>query len=115
MEKAGIVKLTNLNNTSFRLKYTPQVWKIAEVIMIPKPRTPLNEVNSHRPISLLPVVSKLFENFLLKRVKIIIERKYVIPMHQFGFREKHFIIEEEHRLTDVIENTLEETMHNNFI
>jgi hypothetical protein len=33
----GTVKLTRLINGSFRLKHTPQVWKTAEVIMIPKP------------------------------------------------------------------------------
>jgi hypothetical protein len=45
------VKLTHLINSSFRLKHTPQVWKIAEVIMVPKPGKPLNEVSSYRPIS----------------------------------------------------------------
>jgi hypothetical protein len=53
------------------------------------------------------VVSKLFEK-LLKRLKIIIERKDIIPMHQFRLREKHSTIEQLHRLTDFIENTLEE-------
>jgi hypothetical protein len=57
---------------------------------------------------LLLVVLKVCEKLLLKRLKIIIERKDIIPMHQFGFREKHSTIEQLHRLTDVIENTLEE-------
>jgi hypothetical protein len=70
---------------SFRLKYTPKVWKIAEVIMISKPGKQLNEITSYRPLSLLPVVSELFQKLLLKRLKIIIERKDIIPMHQFGF------------------------------
>jgi predicted metallopeptidase len=94
----------------------PQVWKIAEVIMVPKPNKQLNEVTSYRPISLLPVVSKLFEKLLLKRLKIIIERKDIIPMYQFGFREKHSTIEQVHRLTDVIEKNArrKESMCNNF-
>jgi hypothetical protein len=85
----------------------PQVWKIAEVSMIPEPEKPLNEVTSHRPISLLPMVSKLFEKLLLKRLKIIIEKKD-IPTCQFGFRDKHSTIEQVHGLTDKIENVLEE-------
>jgi hypothetical protein len=36
LPRNGLVKLTHLINTSFILKYTPQVWKIAEVLMIPK-------------------------------------------------------------------------------
>jgi hypothetical protein len=61
LPRKGVVKLTNLINASFILKYTLQAWKIAEVIMISKPGKPSNEVTSHRPISLLPVVSKQFE------------------------------------------------------
>jgi hypothetical protein len=57
--------------------------------MIPKPGKRLNEVTLYRPISLLPVVSKLYEKLLLKRLKILIERKDIMPMHQFGFGEKH--------------------------
>jgi hypothetical protein len=57
----------------------PQVWKISEVIMIPKPGKPPNEVTSHRPIALLPVASKLFEKLLLKRLEIIIESKDIAP------------------------------------
>jgi hypothetical protein len=63
----------------------PQVWKIAEVILAPKPGKQLNKVTSYKPISLLSVVPKLFEKLLLKRLKIIIKRKDVIPMHLFGF------------------------------
>jgi hypothetical protein len=42
LPRKGIVKLTHLINASFRLKYTPEVWKIVEVIMIPKPGKQLN-------------------------------------------------------------------------
>jgi hypothetical protein len=61
LPRKGVVKLTHLINASVRLKYTPQAWKIADLIKIPKPGKPSNEVTSHRPISLPPVVSKLFE------------------------------------------------------
>jgi hypothetical protein len=55
------VKLTNLINASFHLKYVSQLWKVAEVITIPKPGKPQHDATSYRPISLLPVLSKLFE------------------------------------------------------
>jgi hypothetical protein len=76
--------------------------------MIPKLGKPPNEVTSHRPISLLPVVSKLFKKLLLKWLKIIIEKKDIVPTYQSGFIEKHSTTEQVHRLTDVIENMLEE-------
>lgn len=108
LPRKGIVKLTYLINASFRLRYVPMQWKVAEVIMIPKPGKPPNEKTSYRPISLLPTISKLFEKLLLKRLKPIIEEKKVIPNHQFGFRNKHSTIDQVHRITTIIESTLEE-------
>ena len=43
--------------------------------MIPKPGKLANDRKSYRPISLLPVISKLFERLLLKRLKPIINEK----------------------------------------
>jgi hypothetical protein len=54
------------------------------------------------------VILKLFEKLLIKRLKPIIERKNLIPNHQFGFRSKHSIIDQVHRITNVIEQALEE-------
>lgn len=104
----AIVKLTTLINASFRLKYVPDMWKVAEVIMIPKPGKPPHEVTSYRPISLLPIMSKLFEKLLLKRLNPIIEERHLIPDYQFGFREKHSTIDQVHRITNIIEQALEQ-------
>lgn len=108
LPRKALVKLTNLINAAFRLKHVPDIWKVAEVIMIPKQGKSPYDAKSYRPISLLPVMSKLFEKLLFKRMKPIIERKNLIPNHQFGFREKHSTIEQVHRITNVIEKALEE-------
>jgi hypothetical protein len=47
--------------------------------MISKPGKPPHEAASYRPISLLPVTSKLFEKLLITRLKPIIERKKPNP------------------------------------
>lgn len=104
----AVVKLTTLINACFRLRHVPDVWKVAEVIMIPKPGKPPNEATSYRPISLLPIMSKLFEKLLLRQLKPIIEKNHLIPKYQFGFREKHATIDQVHRITDIMEKTLEE-------
>lgn len=59
---------------------------------------------------MLPIISKVFEKLLLKRLKPIIERKILIPNHQFGFRQKHSTIDQVHRIINTIEETLEEKL-----
>jgi hypothetical protein len=108
LPRKAIVKLTNIINAAFRLKYVPKLWKVAEVIMIPKPGKPPHLITSYRPISLLPILSKLFEKLLLKRLNQIIEEQNLIPDHQFGFRTQHSTIDQVHRITSVIEKSLED-------
>lgn len=103
-----ILKITQIINASFKMQYVPSFWKVAEVIMIPKPGKPLTDVKSYRPISLLPILSKLYEKILLDRIKPIIEDNRIVPKHQFGFRNAHSTMDQVHRITDVIENALEE-------
>jgi hypothetical protein len=86
----------------------PDDWKMVEVIMIPKQGKPPNEVTLYRPISLLPIISTLFEKLLLKRLKPLIESKNLIPSHQFGFRDKHATSDQIHRITNIFERAYEE-------
>lgn len=101
-------RISQIFNACFRFQYVPSLWKVAEVIMIQKPGKPETEVTSYRPISLLPILSKLFEIVFLKRLKPIIEQNCLIPMHQFGFRHSHSTIDQVHRITNLIEKALEE-------
>ena len=103
----GLLMLLMLINATIRLMHVPDSWKIAEMIMIAKPGKATTEVKSYRPISLLPIMSKLFEKLLLKRLKPMMEEKKLLPNHQFGFREKHSTIEQVHRLIHIIERALE--------
>jgi hypothetical protein len=96
-----------LINACIQLNYIPDAWKTAEVIMIPKPGKNLSEMESYRPISLLPIMSKLFEKLIPKRLKPIIADKHLVPKHQFAFRKNHSTIDQVHRITDIIAKTLE--------
>jgi hypothetical protein len=50
------------------------------------------------PISLLPIVSKVFEKLLLKKILPTVENNRLIPIHQFSFRQRHSAIEQTHRI-----------------
>ena len=108
LPKKALIKLLHIINAALRLLYVPRQWKVAEVIMVPKPGKSPNDKKSYRPISLLPIISKVFEKLLLKRLQSVIEERRLIPDHQFGFRTKHSTIDQVYRLTNEIEKTLEE-------
>jgi hypothetical protein len=61
-----------------------------------KPGLSPNELTSLRPTSLLPIVFKGFEKLLIKRLLPIVEINRLIPNHQFGFRQRHFTVEQTH-------------------
>jgi hypothetical protein len=84
----GIKYLTQLFNAVLLKGYFPAQWKVAQIILILKPGKP-NVVTFYRPISLLPIVSKVFEKLFLKRLLPMVKNKRLIPNHQFGFGQRH--------------------------
>jgi len=83
-------------------------FKQARVIMILKPGKQPTEFTSYRPISLLPIISKILEKLLLHRLLSNPHSQDWIPSHQFGFRKAHSTIQQCHHLTTIINKTLED-------
>lgn len=107
LPRRAIVFLTTLYNRILHLSYYPTQWKFAEIIMIAKPGKPPTEAASYRPISLLPILSKIFERLLQSRINSITSINNLIPNHQFGFREKHTTTQQCHRIVNLIRDGLE--------
>lgn len=104
-----IAFITMLFNGILRTTHYPSLWKVSQIIMIPKPGKPVSEPSSYRPISLLPILSKVFEKLFLTRLMPILEEKNVIPDHQFGFRNGHSTVEQVHRVINVLTQALEKS------
>jgi len=104
----AILLLTTLYNSALRLSYFPLLWKFAHIIMIPKPGKPVHGTASYRPISLLPIPSKVFEKSLLKRLRSDVDLLALIPHHQFGFRAGHCTTHQTHRIVHEIATGLED-------
>lgn len=100
--------LCRLFNYILLTQHFPVLWKIAEIIAIPKPGKDLSKPTSYRPISLLPILSKIFEKLLCKRIQPLLADHHTIPDHQFGFRQKHSTIEQVHRVTQKILTDLDD-------
>lgn len=95
LPKEVILLLTHIYNSMIRLTYFPTLWKFSIKVMIPKPNKPPDIPSSYRPISLLPLFSKIFEKLILKRIIPVIKSN--TPNNQFGFRTNHSTIHQVHR------------------
>lgn len=58
--------ITILLNAILRLEYFPAQWKVTQIILISKSGKEPEEIKSYRPVSLLPILSKVFETHLKK-------------------------------------------------
>ncbi|GFW41662.1 RNA-directed DNA polymerase from mobile element jockey [Trichonephila clavipes] len=81
-----IFQLTNLINKILHSGHFPQAWKTATVIPILKPGKDPTLATSHRPISLLPVLSKLAERIILNRLNDHLQQNDILIPQQHGFR-----------------------------
>ena len=74
---------SDLINQSFNQDVFPDYLKVAKVTPIPK-STNDKDVSNFKPISVLPVVSKLFEKAMYSRIYSYFESFNVFKRSQFG-------------------------------
>ena len=73
-------------NTSLETSQFPDPWKIARVLPIFKDGDKIEKSN-YRPISVLPVFSRLFEKLVFKQLYQYLNDRCFINSNQSGFRE----------------------------
>ena len=71
--------------TSLNKNIIPHIWKLANIVPIPKPNKDTDKVTSYRPISLLSVIAKTREKSLLHYITANIPNT---PM-QHGYKTQH--------------------------
>ena len=79
--------LTRIINASIEQRVFPEVWKKANVKPIYKKKGNRQDPNNYRPISILPVISRVFEKAMATQLYNYCEKNRVIPVEQFGFRK----------------------------
>jgi len=87
---AVVEPLTHIINLSLSTGAVPQAMKIAKVIPIFKTgdRT---EFTNYRPISMLPVFSKILEKIVANKLISFLDCTNQFYQHQYGFRARHSI------------------------
>ena len=85
---AIVTHLCKIFNKSFASGVFPNAMKIAKIVPIFKSGDK-TDVKNYRPISLLPVFSKLFEKLMLNRLQAFFTNHNVLNPHQHGFRQHY--------------------------
>lgn len=80
--------LLHIINCCLQIGYFPNAWKTALVSPLPKVLNPTS-VNDLRPISLLPIFSKVLEKIVYTQINEYFSNHNIIPKHQSGFRKAH--------------------------
>lgn len=70
----------------------PAAWRFADIRPIMK-KTSAREAGDFRPISLLPVPSKMYDSVMLGRLQSVSDQREWIPAYQAGFRKHRSAIE----------------------
>ena len=80
--------LSRLFNCCMREGHYPESFKVARVVPVFKSEDP-TQFSNYRPISVLPVLSQIFERVLKSRlIQFLAEQEVIIP-GQYGFRSGH--------------------------
>lgn len=78
--------ITHIISCCLEAGYFPGTWKVAVITPIPKNNSP-NSVSDLRPISLLPVLSKILEKIVYAQIECHLLQNNILPQHQSGFRK----------------------------
>lgn len=86
MSEGNLVALLNVLNECWRMGCFPKVWKDASLVILRKAGDRDWALpGSYRPISLLPVLGKIYERLMHFRLMKDIEDRHLLSEAQFGF------------------------------
>ena len=80
--------LTMLFNKCFEEGNFPKFFKLASITPLHK-EGDKSKPENYRPISLLPIIGKIFDFLIFDRIKNYIEKFKIIEVKHFGFRSNH--------------------------
>ena len=81
------VPLSHIINVSLDAGQFPQEWKAAKIIPLYKSGSKTN-FDNYRPISVLPIVSKVIEKIVQKQLMNFLDENKLLSTRQFGFGAK---------------------------
>ena len=98
-----VSSLTHIINLSLFSGVIPQEWKSAKIVPIFKSGSATDRAN-YRPISVLPVLSKIIEKVVHKQMTDYLSENSILFVNQSGFRHGH-------STTTALLNVIEDLSH----
>ena len=83
-----VYPLTYIFNLSLEMGKFPDALKIAKVTPLYK-KGSKDDPGNYRPISVLPVIAKVFEKLVNERLMDFLESNDILYRHQYGFRKRY--------------------------
>ena len=105
-----IIPFTHVLNLSLVTGIFPKELKLANVVPIFKAGD-VQVFTNYRPVSILPVFSKIMERIMYNRLLSFLNKYKIIYDYQFGFRDKHSTYLALITLTEKISEALESGKH----
>lgn len=84
--ETGAHHLLDAFNSCLQEGMFPGRWKVARLVLIPKPGKPLEDPSSYRPLCMLDGIGKLLERLIANRLLAEVEARGGLNNNQYGFR-----------------------------
>ena len=84
----SLTTITFIKNNSIKINQFPGVWKFARISPILKIQLPV-ELKDYRSVSILPILSEIYERFYLEQITNFIEKKLIYHHYQSGYCKNH--------------------------
>ena len=101
--------LTYIINLSISTQQFPQEWKHSKIIPLYKDGS-REDMDNYRPISVLPVTSKILEKAVHQQLVDYLEKNTLLSDYQCGFRKKHSTQSAVTFLTDSIRKNMDKSL-----
>lgn len=99
--------LTNIFNEVLQTKVIPESWCSSTIILLHK-KGPKTSLDNYRPVSLLPVIYKIFISIILRRLATKLDENQ--PIEQAGFRKDFSTIDHLQTINQILEKHKEYNM-----
>jgi hypothetical protein len=83
---ALVPNITRIFNASFAQNSFPNFWKMSNVCAIYKNKGRILDPSNYRPISIIPILARIFEKAAASQLYAFCDDQGIIPSQQFGFR-----------------------------